>query len=385
MAARKANKTFIIALLIYLLSDFVFFTFSLYFSEIAYVIILLSIFTMYAVFKAIVAITTQKDERTKRVNLLVGVSFGYIVCKVVAVPLLLTSWCLGLVLPLSMTELLYLISLSIGILFFTLFVLGMFNKYRYKLITKELYFVDLPKAFEGFKIIQLSDVHSGSFDSIKGVKKGVDLVNKQKADVILFTGDLVNNDPHEIDPYINTFKDLEAEKGVYSVSGNHDYHYLSKGNATYELLKQKHEALNFKMLNNESYTFTKGEDNLTIAGVENWGVPPFPQFGNLDKALAKASDFVVLMSHDPSHWDEEIKTYPKNIQLTLSGHTHGMQFGIDLPFFKWSPVKFKYPKWIDLYTEFDRYLYVNRGFGFIGYPGRVGIRPEVTSIILKKK
>lgn len=381
----KAKKAFTIASLIHFISDAFLFYQSSQLTKWSYVLFPLSFLVLYTIYKAIVAVTTQNDVRTKSINNLVGISFAYIVCKVVAVPLLLVTWIAGNFLTAEVTAVLISVCLSIGTVFFVLLVSGMFNKYRYKLFSKKLYFDDLPKAFDGFKIVQISDIHSGSFDSEKGVKKGIDLVNKQNADVILFTGDLVNNDPQEINPYIEVFKKLRAKEGVYSVSGNHDYHYLAKGKETYDLLKQKHEALNFKMLNNESQTFVKDDEQLTIAGVENWGVPPFPQFGNLDQALADSSDFVVLMSHDPSHWDEEIKQYPKKIQLTLSGHTHGMQFGIDLPFFKWSPVKFKYPKWIDLYEEFDRYLYVNRGFGFIGYPGRVGIRPEVTSIILKKK
>lgn len=381
----QAKRIFIIASLIHFISDAIFFKYSFQFTQWSYALIPVSLLVLYTVYKSIEAVTTKTDVRTKNINNLVGFSFAYIVCKVIAVPLLLLVWVLSFLLPISVVTVLAAISLLLSLLFFVLLISGMLNKYRYKLRVKELFFEDLPTAFDGFKLVQLSDIHSGSFDSIKGVQKGIDLVNKQQADVILFTGDLVNNDPQEINPYIDTFRKLKADKGVYSVSGNHDYHYLSKGNETYDLLKDKHEALGFKMLNNESVIFEKEGEQITVAGVENWGVPPFPQFGNLDVALAKATDFVVLMSHDPSHWDEEIKQYQKKVHLTLSGHTHGMQFGIDWSFFRWSPVKFKYPKWIDLYEEFDQYLYVNRGFGFIGYPGRVGVRPEVTSIILRKK
>lgn len=381
----QAKRFFIIASLIHFISDAIFLSYSFQITSWSYLLLPVSLLVWYALYKTVLAITTKKDVRTKSVNLLVGVSFAYITCKVISVPLLVLVWLLSFLLSPTPIDMMTLFSVALGLLFFVLLVLGMFNKYRYKLRELSLFFEDLPDAFDGFKIIQLSDIHSGSFDSLEGVQKGIDLVNKQQADVIFFTGDLVNNDPEEINPYIDVFKGLRAKEGVYSVSGNHDYHYLSKGQETYDLLKSKHEALGFKMLNNEAHTFVKGSEELTIAGVENWGVPPFPQFGDLDKALYSSSDFVVLMSHDPSHWDEEIKKYPKKIHLTLSGHTHGMQFGIDWSFMKWSPVQYKYPKWIDLYKEFDRYLYVNRGFGFIGYPGRVGIRPEVTSITLKKK
>lgn len=266
------------------------------------------------------------------------------------------------------------------------------GKYDFKVNKLTLSFDNLPKAFEGFKIVQISDVHSGSFDSKEAIIDGINLVNKQGADIVLFTGDLVNNDSREILPFIEDFKGLKAPFGVYSVLGNHDYGDYKKWDTekdkqkNMDLLYQYQKNMGFRLLNNQNAIIRKGEESIGIYGVENWGNPPFPQKGDLDKALLGADDigFKILLSHDPTHWDKKVINHPKHIDLTLSGHTHGMQFGVEIPGFKWSPIKYVYPQWAGLYESSKQYLYVNRGFGFLGFPGRVGIWPEITVIELTR-
>lgn len=271
---------------------------------------------------------------------------------------------------------------------------GVFEgKYRYKTRTSKLHFNDLPQAFEGFRVVQFSDAHLGSFDSIEGLRKGLKAIQDAKPDIILFTGDMVNSMASEAEPYIEEFKKLNAPFGKYSILGNHDYGTYTRWETkldeykNLERLKEIQAEMGFEMLNNQHKIIAKNGSEICVAGVENWGKPPFPQYGDLDKALHGVPNemMTILMSHDPSHWDLMVKQYQKPIHLTLSGHTHGMQFGIDLPFFKWSPVKWKYPKWAGMYNESERYLYVNRGFGFLGFPGRAGIWPEITVIELAKK
>jgi len=266
------------------------------------------------------------------------------------------------------------------------------GKYDFRVNKVKLAFENLPKAFEGFKIVQISDIHSGSFDNIQAIKDGIALVNEQKPDLILFTGDLVNNDSREIEPFIENFKNLKASNGIYSVLGNHDYGDYKKWNSEEDklenmnLLYEFQKQMGFKLLNNDSTIIRKGEDSIGIYGVENWGNPPFPQRGDLDMALSGngSEQFKILMSHDPTHWDKKVIDHPVHIDLTLSGHTHGMQFGVDIPGFKWSPIKYVYPQWAGLYEMKQQFLYVNRGFGFLGFPGRVGIWPEITLIELSK-
>ncbi len=267
------------------------------------------------------------------------------------------------------------------------------GKYDFRVKKVKLAFDNLPKAFDGFKILHISDIHSGSFDSREAIMDGIKLINQQEADVVLFTGDLVNNDSREIIPFIEDFKTLKAPYGVYSVLGNHDYGDYKKWDSVQakqenmELLYQYQKEMGFQLLNNENSILTKGEDVIGIYGVENWGNLPFPQKGDLDKALSGSEDvdFKVLLSHDPTHWDKKVVSHPVHFDLTLSGHTHGMQFGVDIPGFKWSPIKYIYPQWAGLYAKGKQYLYVNRGFGFLGFPGRVGIWPEITSIELTRK
>ena len=265
------------------------------------------------------------------------------------------------------------------------------GKYNFKVNKVSLSFKNLPKAFHGFKIVQISDIHSGSFDSKEAIMEGINIVNEQNADVIFFTGDLVNNDSREIEPFIEDFKKLEARNGIYSILGNHDYGDYKKWNSerdkqdNLELLFDYHKKMNFQLLNNENAVISKEGHNIGIFGVENWGNPPFPQKGDLDLALKGIEDvpFKILMSHDPTHWTKKIIPHPTHFDLTLAGHTHGMQFGVEIPGFKWSPIKYIYPQWAGLYKEAKQYLYVNRGFGFLGFPGRAGIWPEITVIELK--
>lgn len=267
------------------------------------------------------------------------------------------------------------------------------GKYNFSVNKIVLKFKNLPESFNGFTITQISDVHSGSFDSMDGVEKGIALINNLKSDVLLFTGDLVNNKASEFDPYIALFKSIEAPLGKFSITGNHDYgEYIpwkskeAKEN-NFKNLIENHGKAGFKILLNDNIVFNRDGNQLAIVGVENWGLPPFPQYGDLNKAVNGLENdvFKVLMSHDPSHWDAQIRNHNSNFDLTISGHTHGMQFGVEIPgFFKWSPVKYKYPRWAGLYEIEEKKLYVNRGFGFIGFPGRVGIWPEITQITLLK-
>ena len=287
------------------------------------------------------------------------------------------------------------VALGIAAIPFGALLYGMIKgKYNYKVLQYTLEFDDLPSSFDGYTLTQISDIHSGSFDNPEKVKYAVDLVNKQQSDLILFTGDLVNNVAQEMDAWKDTFATLKATDGVYSVLGNHDYgDYVSwesaeKKQENLKALIALQKDMGWDVLLNESRTIQKNQQAIKLVGVENWGEGGFKKAGDLERACAdvSAQDFTILMSHDPSHWQSRVKEHPKNIQLTLSGHTHGMQFGIEIPgWFKWSPVKYRYQNWAGIYKEFGRYINVNRGFGYLGYPGRVGIWPEVTVITLKKK
>ena len=267
------------------------------------------------------------------------------------------------------------------------------GKYNYKIKEQNISFKNLPSAFHNFKIVHISDIHIGSFDSFSDVEKGVELINEQNADVILFTGDLVNNIAKEVLPYIDLFKSLKSKYGVFSILGNHDYGDYKRWDseaAKKENLQQLfkfHDQMGFQLLNNEGRVITIENQSINIIGVENWGLPPFPKYGDLSKALHQVPEdaFKILLSHDPTHFESEVIHHKTQIDLTLSGHTHGMQFGVEILGYKWSPVQYKYPRWAGLYKENDRLLYVNRGFGFLGFPGRVGIWPEITVLNLLKK
>ncbi len=266
------------------------------------------------------------------------------------------------------------------------------GKYDFTIHQETLRFSDLPEAFDGLKIVQISDIHSGSFDSMSGVQAGLDLIMEQKPDIILFTGDLVNNLATEAEPYIEMFAKLSAPLGKYSVLGNHDYGHYYRWDTKEEMeanqiaVRTQNARMGFKMLHNEHLRIEKDGQNIVLAGVENWGLPPFPQYGDLEKTFAGVpdGDFTVLMSHDPTHWDAKVKAHRKHVHLQLSGHTHGAQFGIEIPGIRFSLAQVRYKQWGGLYSEGHQHLYVNRGFGFLGFPGRVGIWPEVTVIELKR-
>jgi predicted MPP superfamily phosphohydrolase len=260
------------------------------------------------------------------------------------------------------------------------------GKYNFQVNKVRLGFDNLPSAFDGFRVVHISDIHSGSFTGKEGVVEGVELVNRQNADLICFTGDLVNNDSKEIEPFIEDFKQLKSKHGVYSTLGNHDYGDYKSWDSqeakqqNMELLFEYQAEMGFRLLNNDHVRIERGGQRILLCGVENWGNRPFPQRGDLDLALkgAEPDDFQILMSHDPTHWDKKVLDHPFHFDLTLAGHTHGMQFGVEIPGFKWSPIKYIYPQWAGLYEKSSQLLYVNRGFGFLGFPGRVGIWPEIT-------
>ncbi len=286
-------------------------------------------------------------------------------------------------------------ALGVAAIPFASLLYGMFwGKYNYRVFKYVLEFDDLPDAFDGYKITQLSDVHAGSFDNREKVEYGINLANEQQSDLIVLTGDLVNNLAEELDRWKDLFSTLKAPDGVFSVLGNHDYgDYVSwatkedKAN-NLQQIKATQKEMGWSLLLNQNHFIERGEEKIALLGVENWGLNGFVQFGDLDKALEGISekDFKILLSHDPSHWQAQVKKDPRNIHLTMSGHTHGMQFGIDIPgVFKWSPIQYRYENWAGIYEEFGRYINVNRGFGFLGYPGRVGIWPEISVIELKKK
>lgn len=269
----------------------------------------------------------------------------------------------------------------------------LYGRFRFTVRREKLAFKNLPSDFNGLKVVQISDLHLGSFyENFEKVEAGLKMIRDLKPDLILFTGDLVNNTAKEAEPWIDVFRKLEAPLGKMSVLGNHDYGDYSAWNspaekvANLDRLKAIHKEMGFDLLLNENRKITRNGKSITIAGVENWGLPPFPQHGNLGAALAgtDSSEFQLLMSHDPSHFDAEV-TQQSEVDLTLSGHTHGMQFGVELGNIKWSPVKYKYPKWAGRYQTDQQILYVNRGFGYIGYPGRVGIMPEITLFELEKQ
>jgi hypothetical protein len=285
------------------------------------------------------------------------------------------------------------LGLLIAAIPFTSILYGMAKgRFNFRISNENLKFDKLPTSFDGFKIIQISDIHIGSFIGHETqVKRAIELINDQNPDLILFTGDLVNNFYEELNGWIPIFSKLKAKYGKISILGNHDYgdYFVWKNKAEKEQnllnLKNAHKEMGFRLLLNESEEITINDENIMIVGVENWGLPPFPQYGNLNKATENTIDsqFRILLSHDPSHWDAEV-IKDTNIDLTLSGHTHGMQFGIEIGNIKWSPVKYKYPRWAGLYKENNQYLYVNRGFGYIGFPGRIGMPPEITVIELNK-
>ncbi len=283
------------------------------------------------------------------------------------------------------------LGLGIGGTLFGTLLYGFSNKYNYQVRRVKLAFENLPLAFKGTKLVHISDIHSGSFQNKEAVNHGIDLILKEQADLILFTGDLVNDRAIEMDEYKVIFGRLKAPLGVYSTLGNHDYgDYVAwptkeEKSANLDNLKQVHAQMGWRLLMNEHVLLEKGTDKIALLGIENWGAKGrFPKYGKMNEAYPGTEQvtFKILLSHDPSHWDAQVKTEYPDIDLMLAGHTHGMQFGLENPYFKWSPVQWMYRQWAGLYEDGKQKLYVNRGFGFIGYPGRVGIMPEITVIEL---
>ena len=284
------------------------------------------------------------------------------------------------------------VGIAAGTTLFGSLVYGFSNQYKYQIKRVKLAFDNLPASFKGLKIIHISDIHSGSFMDKNAVAHGVEMIMKENADLILFTGDLVNDKATEMENYVDVFSQLKAPMGVFSTLGNHDYgdyvqwpiNGITKEQNLLDLQKV-HADMGWRLLMNEHVVLKKNEDEIALLGIENWSNKArFPKHGRMDLANAGTEKypFKILMSHDPSHWDAQVKTDYKEVDLMLSGHTHGMQFGVELPGFKWSPVQYVYPQWSGLYESEKQKLYVNRGFGFIGYPGRVGQLAEITVIEL---
>ncbi len=284
------------------------------------------------------------------------------------------------------------VSIAAGSTLFGSLLYGFSNKYRYHLNKVKLTFEELPASFKNLKLIHISDIHSGSFMNKKAVMHGVQMILDAKPDIILFTGDLVNDRASEMENYMDVFQQLKAPLGVYSTFGNHDYGDYAKWpidgiskEQNLENLKKVHADLGWRLLMNEHVAIQKEGHEIALIGIENWSAKGnFPKYGKMQEAYAGSEKypFKILMSHDPSHWEAEVQKKYSDVQLMLSGHTHGMQFGVELPGIKWSPVQYMYKQWAGLYENNNQKLYVNRGFGFIGYPGRVGILPEITLIEL---
>ena len=297
----------------------------------------------------------------------------------------------------GISRLAFLNYLGIGVaaLFFSTALWGVVKgAHNYLVRRRKLVISNLPASFEGLKIIQISDIHCGSFWDRKAVERGIELINAQKADLIFFTGDLVNDTASEAQPWIDVFKKIQAPYGVYSILGNHDYgDYVSWESPSakqknFDLMIQNHRDLGWNLLLDESRIIEINGAKLAVIGVQNWSAKgKFPKYGNLDKAYGQADGAQVklLLSHDPSHWRAQVLNQKSDIAVQFSGHTHGMQFGVDTKFYRWSPIKYLYKEWIDLYTEGNQSVYVNRGFGYLGYPGRMGIYPEITVFTLANK
>jgi uncharacterized protein len=283
--------------------------------------------------------------------------------------------------------------LLLGLLTFLAFGMGIARgRTNLKIFRENIQIKALPESFDGLRIVQLSDIHLAGFYKHPGyIRKVVSRVNELEPDVLCFTGDMVHNFSEEVDPFIEILNEIKAPLGKFAVLGNHDYGVYYKWDskeeetANLDRVKAQIRAAGFELLLNEHRAISLNGDSLEIIGVENWGKPPFPQHGELDKAMSGVNPehVKILLSHDPSHWDLQVLS-KKDIVLTLSGHTHGMQFGIEIGKFRWSPSQWTYKHWAGLYRENGQQLYVNRGLGYTGFPGRVGIRPEITLLTLQK-
>ncbi len=283
--------------------------------------------------------------------------------------------------------------LLLGAFPFVSFIYGVLRQaYHYKIYRHTVSVNGLPAAFNGFRILQISDIHSGSFYNKEPVLRGIEMINNEDVDLVVFTGDIVNDRANEMDDYMDLFKLIKSKSLILSITGNHDYgDYAVWDNEkskqeNFERLTHVHRDLGWRLLLNENYVFEKEGEKLVFVGVENWSRSKrYKSYGNLKKALEGVENIPhkILLSHDPSHWNAEVTEKHPDIFLTLSGHTHGFQFGVEIPGIKWSPAQWVYKQWAGLYKEGEQYINVNRGFGFIGYPGRVGILPEITVIELK--
>jgi len=372
---------------------------------VTYIAITLLWFLSIAMFPVLRTMDMSKAMR----NFLVSFSMGILITKILIAIILLiddlrrgTTLLLGLfynkeTMPLvlekgmSRSEFINKFALLFGGTIFGTMLYGMSNRYNYTIKNISLSFANLPKAFKGMKIVQISDIHSGSLSDLTAVEKGIEKINAINADAIFFTGDLVNNKSDEAEDFIPIFSKLKAKHGVFSILGNHDYgdyvEWESKAHkkANLERLKEIHKENGWRLLLDEHIVLEQEGEKIALIGVENTSFKNrFQTYGSLEKAYkgSEMHPFKILLSHDPSHWDGEINSKYKDIDLTLSGHTHGFQFGIDIPWLKWSPVQYVYKQWAGLYQKDNQHLYVNRGFGFLGYPGRVGIMPEITVIEL---
>jgi predicted MPP superfamily phosphohydrolase len=372
---------------------------------VTYIAITLLWFVSIAMFPVLRTMDMSKAMR----NFLVSFSMGILITKILIAIILLiddlrrgTTHLLSLfynkeTMPLvlekgmSRSEFINKFALLFGGTIFGTMLYGMSNRYNYTIKNISLSFANLPKAFKGMKIVQISDIHSGSLSDLTAVEKGIEKINAINADAIFFTGDLVNNKSDEAEDFIPIFSKLKAKHGVFSILGNHDYgdyvEWESKAHkkANLERLKEIHQENGWRLLLDEHIVLEQEGEKIALIGVENTSFKNrFQTYGSLEKAYkgSEIHPFKILLSHDPSHWDGEINSKYKDIDLTLSGHTHGFQFGIDIPWLKWSPVQYVYKQWAGLYQKDNQHLYVNRGFGFLGYPGRVGIMPEITVIEL---
>lgn len=292
----------------------------------------------------------------------------------------------------SRLKFLHYMGLGLGGLFISSAIWGIFKGAHNYMVRKRTIKIDgLPESFKGLKIVQISDIHSGSFWNREAVIKGIDLINQQNADMVFFTGDLVNDTSKEIEPWIDVFNKIQAPMGIYSTLGNHDYgdyviwdtEEAKKKNL--EDIIQHHKTLGWDLLMDEHRIIEKNGEKIAILGIQNWSnLGKFPKYGDLEKAYKGTENIPVklLLSHDPTHWRQQVLNHKPDIKVSFAGHTHGMQFGVDTAFYRWSPAKYIYPEWMDLYSENDQHLYVNRGFGYLGYPGRMGIYPEITVVTL---
>jgi uncharacterized protein len=295
--------------------------------------------------------------------------------------------------PITRSEFLSKTSLVVSAIPFGAMAYGVISgAHDYRVRRKTVYLPNLPQSFDGIKVGQLSDIHSGSFFNKRAVIGGVQMFLNEKPDVIFFTGDLVNNETSEVKDYIDVFGKLKAPLGVFSVTGNHDYGDYKRWptkEAKHKNLQDlftAHQEMGFNLLLNENKFIEQGNDKLAVIGIENWGAGRFTKYGRLDVAYKGSEEAPVklLLSHDPSHWDAQVRPYFPDIDIAFAGHTHGFQFGVEIGGFKWSPSQYVYKQWAGLYQEGTQYLYVNRGFGYLGYPGRVGMPPELTIIELKR-